>query len=70
VCGSLLPTGHALDEIKGMQATLIDNGMPVVVLRAGISENRDMKPPLNLMSTKRPRRVSKKFGSWWASSWD
>jgi 4-oxalomesaconate tautomerase len=34
VCGALLPTGHPLDEIDGVQATLIDNGMPVVVLRA------------------------------------
>jgi 4-oxalomesaconate tautomerase len=30
----LLPTGHALDEIDGTAATLVDNGMPVVVLRA------------------------------------
>ena len=34
VCGALLPTGHALDELDGIKATLIDNGMPVVVLRA------------------------------------
>ena len=34
VCGALLPTGHALDEIDGIAATLVDNGMPVVVLRA------------------------------------
>jgi 4-oxalomesaconate tautomerase len=34
VCGTLLPTGHALDKIEGVEATLIDNGMPVVVLRA------------------------------------
>jgi len=34
ICGALLPTGRSLDEIDGMQATLIDNGMPVVVLRA------------------------------------
>jgi 4-oxalomesaconate tautomerase len=34
VCGALLPTGHPRDEIDGIQATLIDNGMPVVVLRA------------------------------------
>ena len=34
VCGTLLPTGRALDEIEGVEATLIDNGMPVVVLRA------------------------------------
>jgi len=33
-CGSLLPSGHAVDEVGTMKATLIDNGMPVVVLRA------------------------------------
>lgn len=33
-CGSLLPTGRAVDEIEGVACTLIDNGMPVVVLRA------------------------------------
>lgn len=33
-CGSLLPTGSAVDEINGVAVTCIDNGMPVVVLRA------------------------------------
>lgn len=33
-CGSLLPTGNALDVIEGLEVTCIDNGMPVVVLRA------------------------------------
>ncbi|WP_425228928.1 PrpF domain-containing protein, partial [Sphingomonas sp.] len=33
-CGALLPTGHAIDEIDGVACTLIDNGMPCVVLRA------------------------------------
>jgi 4-oxalomesaconate tautomerase len=33
-CGALLPTGHAADEIDGVSCTLIDNGMPCVVLRA------------------------------------
>ncbi len=33
-CGALLPTGLAVDEIDGIPVTLIDNGMPVVVLRA------------------------------------
>lgn len=33
-CGALLPTGNVLDEIDGVRATCIDNGMPVVVLRA------------------------------------
>jgi 4-oxalomesaconate tautomerase len=34
VCGALLPTGHIRDTIEGVDATLIDNGMPVAVLRA------------------------------------
>lgn len=33
-CGALLPTGNAVDVIDGVEVTLIDNGMPVVVLRA------------------------------------
>lgn len=33
-CGALLPTGNAVDEINGISVTLIDNGMPVIVLRA------------------------------------
>ena len=32
--GSLLPTGHEIDEVDGVPVTLIDNGMPVVVMRA------------------------------------
>src|SRR6056300_454512 len=33
-CGALLPTGNMADTINGVECTLIDNGMPVVVLRA------------------------------------
>lgn len=33
-CGALLPTGRQFDNIDGVAATLIDNGMPVVVIRA------------------------------------
>lgn len=33
-CGALLPTGHAVDVIEGVEMTLIDNGMPCVILRA------------------------------------
>jgi len=33
-CGALLPTGNGVDEIDGVQVTLIDNGMPCVVMRA------------------------------------
>jgi 4-oxalomesaconate tautomerase len=41
-CGALLPTGNAVDTIDGKEMTCIDNGMPVVILRAtdfGISGN-------------------------------
>lgn len=43
-CGALLPSGKALDEIDGVPVTMIDNGMPVVVLAAadmGISGYED-----------------------------
>lgn len=33
-CGALLPTGNAVDLIEGVECTLIDNGMPCVVMRA------------------------------------
>lgn len=33
-CGALLPTGHARDRVDGIELTAIDNGMPVVVMRA------------------------------------
>ena len=33
-CGALLPTGRAFDTIDGLAVTMIDNGMPVVVMRA------------------------------------
>jgi 4-oxalomesaconate tautomerase len=33
-CGALLPTGNEADVIEGITATLIDNGMPCVVMRA------------------------------------
>jgi 4-oxalomesaconate tautomerase len=34
MCGALLPSGHAVDRIDGVDCTLIDNGMPCVVMRA------------------------------------
>jgi len=33
-CGALLPTGSAIDRIDGVAVTMVDNGMPVVVMRA------------------------------------
>jgi 4-oxalomesaconate tautomerase len=43
-CGALLPTGNAVDTIEGVACTLIDNGMPCVILRAedaGIAGDED-----------------------------
>ncbi len=33
-CGALLPTGNVVDEIDGVEVTMIDNGMPCVIMRA------------------------------------
>jgi 4-oxalomesaconate tautomerase len=33
-CGALLPTGSPVDVFDGIEVTCIDNGMPVVILRA------------------------------------
>ncbi|MBU2486117.1 MAG: 4-oxalomesaconate tautomerase [Alphaproteobacteria bacterium] len=46
MCGELLPTGNNVDLIDGIECTLIDNGMPCVIMRAsdfGITgqESRD-----------------------------
>jgi 4-oxalomesaconate tautomerase len=48
VCGTLLPTGRALDKIEGVEATLIDNGMPVVVLRAADLGKTGLETPAEL----------------------
>lgn len=34
VCASMLPTGNVRDTIDGIEVTCIDNGMPLVILRA------------------------------------
>jgi len=52
VCGALLPTGHARDDIDGIAATLIDNGMPVVVLRAADFGKSGYETPAELDSDK------------------
>lgn len=33
-CGALLPSGNAMDMVNGVPVTLIDNGMPCVVMKA------------------------------------
>ncbi|WP_052639948.1 4-oxalomesaconate tautomerase [Pseudorhizobium banfieldiae] len=34
MCGALLPSGNVRDTIEGVECTVIDNGMPIVILRA------------------------------------
>lgn len=47
-CGALLPTGNAVDLVEGFEVTLIDNGMPCVVLRAADMRIRGDESPEDL----------------------
>jgi 4-oxalomesaconate tautomerase len=56
-CGALLPTGNAVDVVNGVPVTLIDNGMPCVVMKAedvGITgyEDRDWLDAATDLKTK------------------
>ncbi len=60
-CGSLLPTGNVKDVVDGVEVTCVDNGMPVVVIRAAdmgitgtetpaeLNANEDLKAKLQSM---------------------
>jgi 4-oxalomesaconate tautomerase len=50
VCDALLPTGNPLDQLDGLDATLIDNGMPMVVLRASDFGKSGYEAPAELDS--------------------
>ena len=47
-CGALLPTGSAADEIDGLKVTCIDNGMPVVLIRAADLGQSGQETPQDL----------------------
>lgn len=47
-CGALLPTGLVRDHVEGVDVTCIDNGMPVVVLRAGDFGKTGLETPAEL----------------------
>jgi 4-oxalomesaconate tautomerase len=51
-CGALLPTGNPLDVIESVAATLIDNGMPVVVMRASDFGKTGAESPAELEADK------------------
>ncbi len=50
VCGALLPTGNVADEIDGVKVTMIDNGMPVVILAAEALGKTGYETPKELMA--------------------
>lgn len=50
MCGSLLPTGRVVDVIDGIACTLIDNGMPCVIMDAGAFGLTGHEPPAVLES--------------------
>lgn len=47
-CGALFPTGSASDQVDGVDVTCIDNGMPVVLIRAGDLGKRGDEAPADL----------------------
>ncbi len=64
MCGALLPTDNEMDVIDGVEATLIDNGMPCVIMRAAdfgltgmetreeLEANNDLKAKLEVIRLK------------------
>ncbi|WIY26085.1 4-oxalomesaconate tautomerase [Parasedimentitalea psychrophila] len=49
-CGALLPTGHVVDVVDGVELTMIDNGMPCVVMRASDMGITGLESPEELES--------------------
>ena len=47
-CGKLFPTDASVDRIEGIEVTCIDNGMPVVVMRAADLGKRGDESPEDL----------------------
>jgi 4-oxalomesaconate tautomerase len=47
-CGALLPTGAVIDSVDGIEVTCIDNGMPVIVVRATDLGVSGAEPPAQL----------------------
>ena len=60
MCGSLLPTGNAVDLIDGIPCTLIDNGMPCVILAAAdvVATGRETREELEANTVLKERLES------------
>lgn len=50
-CGALLPTGRLKDTVEGVELTCIDNGMPLVLMRARDLQRTVMKRAKNSTQT-------------------
>lgn len=63
LCGTLLPTGKELNNIEGVDVTMIDNGMPCVVIDAknlnisGYESIHDLEANLELRKTVENLRI-------------
>lgn len=51
-CGALFPTGNTVDKVVGVQCTLIDNGMPVVVINSASLGAEGGEEPTELEANK------------------
>lgn len=47
-CGALFPTGNRIDRVEDVEATCIDNGMPVIILQAAAFGLRGDESPEQL----------------------
>jgi 4-oxalomesaconate tautomerase len=61
VAATLLPTGNVLDEIDGVSATLIDNGMPVAIVAAAALGITGYETPAELEADAALRRWVEAF---------
>jgi 4-oxalomesaconate tautomerase len=61
VCASLLPTGRLRDEVDRIPVTCIDNGMPVVVVRASDPASPDTRPWMASRPTRRLANGSSRY---------
>jgi 4-oxalomesaconate tautomerase len=55
-CGALLPTGKRVDRLGGVDVTLVDNGMPVVVMQASDLDITGYETPAELEANAELRR--------------
>jgi 4-oxalomesaconate tautomerase len=60
-CGTLLPTGNAVDTFFGVEVTCIDNGMPVIVMRAADVGITGYETPAELEANEDLRRIIEKI---------